>query len=234
MILSHNTNIYITNALLSYSLSYLSSFIFNTNNKMPIVTIDGNIGSGKSSIMRYINMKYGIKTDTEPIHIWQPFLDDLYGNKPNASFNMQVRVWFDRCLIDLPSSENDVFLMERSPYFQRGVFIPTNVENGSISDIQYSMLQDMYNKTDKLWSPIYYIYLHSNPDKCIERIAKRARKSEDAITEQYLRRLHELNEDTYSKGIADDKPIKCIYVEGKTIEDIGDEVWLAINQANIL
>lgn len=195
---------------------------------MPIITIDGNIGAGKSSIMSYINMKYGVNTDTEPIHIWQPFLDDMYCNKQNASFNMQVRVWFDRCLIDLPV-KNKVVLMERSPYFQRNVFIPTNVENGSITDIQYSMLQDMYNKTDTIWSPTQYIYLHSEPDKCIERIAKRARKSENAITEQYLRRLHELNEDTYSKGLADDKPIKCIYVEGKTIEEIGEEVWLAMN-----
>jgi len=195
---------------------------------MPIVTIDGNIGAGKSTIMSYIHMKYGVNTDTEPIHIWQPFLDDLYGNKPNASFNMQVRVWFDRCLIDLPLNE-EVVLMERSPYFQRNVFIPTNVETGSITNIQYHMLQDMYNRTDNMWFPTTYIYLHSEPDKCIERIAKRARNSEDAITEQYLRRLHELNEEAYINGLAEGKPIKCIYVEGKTIEEIGDEVWLAMN-----
>ena len=188
-----------------------------------IVSIDGNIGAGKSSILAYINKKYDIVIDSEPIDVWQPFLNDLYGNKPCASFNMQIRVWLDRCLTN-PSS-NKTTITERSPLFQRKIFIEANKKNGGISDIQYKMLQEMYDRTDAMWRPSKYVYLRSNPESCLKRIAHRARTSEEAIPYDYLKNLHDLHEECYETASTQ---INVIEVEGKTIEEIGEELWSII------
>ena len=189
---------------------------------MVVITIDGNIGAGKTSIMSYVNSKYSLPIDTEPIDIWQPFLNDLYASKPNASFNMQVRVWLDRCLIQPPKEST---IIERSPLFQRGVFIEANKASDSISDIQYTLLQEMYDRIDRIWKPECYIYLRSDPTACSRRIALRARESEDAIPDEYLQKLHYLHEETYDNAILAAKNVEVVNVEGKTIQEIGEEVW---------
>jgi len=195
---------------------------------MPIITIDGNIGAGKSSVMEYIHSKYRIPINVEPINVWQPFLEDLYGNKEAACFNMQVRVWLDRCDITLPVPTHNQ-LTERSPYFQRGVFIKVAKSNDSISENQYNMLNEMYDRTDAKWEPICYVYLRSNPDNCVARVQKRSRSSEDAISAEYLHQLHTLHEETYDRATSQCKNVIRVDVENKTIAQIGDEVLSAIS-----
>ena len=210
-----------------------------------IVTLDGNIGAGKSTILEYMRNSYDVDINVEPVDAWQPFLTDLYENKPSSCFNMQVRVWLDRCMLsdviatklmggplDATPDQTQTLIMERSPLFQRNVFIPANKKTtpgpNSITDIQYAMLQDMYDKTDALWSPDCYIYLRSDPRKCRERIGKRARQSEDAISLEYLQTLHDLHEATLTSATSEGKHIVCVDVEGKTVAEIGDEVWVGV------
>ena len=56
---------------------------------MPIITIDGNIGAGKSSILHYLHKKYKIPIDLEPIENWKIYLDNFYNNK-NDIFNLSL------------------------------------------------------------------------------------------------------------------------------------------------
>ena len=65
---------------------------------MTIVTIDGNIGSGKSSILNYLHKLYKIPIDLEPVESWSSFLAKLYDNKLDV-FKFQVRIWLDRCWV---------------------------------------------------------------------------------------------------------------------------------------
>ena len=48
---------------------------------MTIYTIDGNIGSGKSSVLNYLHKYKNIQIDLEPIEKWKPFLDNIYLSK---------------------------------------------------------------------------------------------------------------------------------------------------------
>ena len=52
---------------------------------MLIYTIDGNIGSGKSTILNYLHKYKNLQIDLEPLEKWKSFLDNiyLYKNKPN-------------------------------------------------------------------------------------------------------------------------------------------------------
>jgi len=188
-----------------------------------IITVDGNIGSGKSSVLECLHAKYGLPIDLEPVQKWQPFLQNMYYNNRGA-FEFQVRIWLDRCWIQ-DKNLRSTLMMERSPFFQSVVFVPANLENGRITYQQNAMLQEMYALTMRSWSPSVYIYLRSNPDNCMRRISARARTSEEAINPEYVKRLHELHEYAYMMALYNRCLVVCIDVENKTIEQIAAEVY---------
>lgn len=191
-----------------------------------IFTLDANIGAGKSTVLTYLHNHYRLPIDLEPVVKWQPYLEDLYRNKRGA-FEFQVRVWLDRCWIQQRPNMAPI-IMERSPYFQSNVFLPANLDAGSFTQQQYHMLQEMYNKSMMLWSPHAYIYLRSDPVKCYERVQKRARPSEEIISLDYLKKLHDYHERSYMLAASQGIPIICIHVENKTVKEIADEVMQAL------
>ena len=52
---------------------------------MGIITIDGNIGCGKSSILTYLHKTYKLPVDLEPVESWQSYLNNIYNNTNNIS-----------------------------------------------------------------------------------------------------------------------------------------------------
>ena len=159
---------------------------------MPIITIDGNIGSFKTSILNYFHKTFKIAIDLEPVESWHEFLNNMYTNQTDSTYNFQIKVWMDRCWIQEKS--NVLVMMERNPYFIKNVFVEKAREDETINDEQYLILQSLHLKTDQLWKPNAYIYLRSDPEMCMKRITKRARHSEANIQLEYVRRIHELHE----------------------------------------
>jgi thymidine kinase len=193
---------------------------------MAIICVDGNIGSGKSSVLEYLHTRYGCSVDLEPVRKWQPYLNELYASGKSA-FEFQVRVWLDRCWIQMRPNQSNI-IMERSPYFQSKVFVPTNYKEKRIGESEHKTLNEMYQMSMKMWSPEFYIYLRSNPTHCMERIQIRHREGEDLISQDYIQQLHDLHERAYMDAVVAGRSILCIDVEGKTIESIGDEVYQAL------
>lgn len=188
---------------------------------MTIITIDGNIGSGKSSILNYLHKTYKISIDLEPIESWNSYLSEMY-DKNNDTFKFQVRIWLDRCWVQEKSDK--ITLMERSPYFIKNTFIELAHELQMINDTEYNMLLDLHKKTDTLWSCNTYIYLRSNPENCYRRLRKRNRLSEKNITEEYIKKLHESHEENYKRGIENNMNIIVIDVDDKSISEIANEI----------
>tara|TARA_B100001758_G_C18414816_1_gene618709 strand:- start:1653 stop:2234 length:582 start_codon:yes stop_codon:yes gene_type:complete len=188
---------------------------------MPIITIDGNIGSGKSSILNYLHKTLKNPVDLEPVDSWQVYLNNIYNNKSNL-FNFQVRIWLDRCWIQ-HNTENKNIFVERSPYFIKNCFIELAKKNNLITDVDYNTLLDLHKKTDPLWLDNIYIYLKSKPDMCLTRIKKRNRQSENNITLEYLNDLHDLHEENVEKLKKINK-VYIIEVEGKSISNIVSEI----------
>jgi len=188
---------------------------------MPIFTIDGNIGCGKSTLLEYLHTHYLLPIDLEPIKKWQPYLSDMYYNNKGA-FEFQVRVWLDRCWIQ--PKKDSTLIMERSPYFQQNVFIPINYENTRLNEREVENLIEMYEKSKTIWNPVGYIYLRSNPAKCIERIRLRNRASEEVIEPPYIEYLHNFHEKAYFAAVVSGYPMICIDIENKTIPDIAREI----------
>ncbi len=185
---------------------------------MPIITIDGNIGSGKSTILNLIHQKYKISIDLEPIEQWKNYLEDLYVNK--NIFNFQLRVWLDRAWIQ--EKENKILLlMERSPFFIRNTFNQIAFDNNQITANELNILNELYSKTDNIWKANKYIYLKSDPEKCLNRIKKRGRKYECSnIDLKYLNDIHILHEKALEKAINNKMDILVIDIEDKDIDEI--------------
>jgi deoxyadenosine/deoxycytidine kinase len=187
---------------------------------MPIITIDGNIGVGKTTILNYLHSNYNINIDLEPIDKWKIFLDNIYINKKNF-FNFQIRVWLDRSWIQ-EKDLNVNIIMERSPYFIRNTFNKYMYNNNLITQPEFNILNELYNKTDLIWNPNYYIYLRSDPNKCLKRIINRGRENEQNITFDYLNDIHNLHEETYKQILENNKNIICIDIENKSLEEIAN------------
>jgi len=192
---------------------------------MVLITIDGNIGAGKSTILKFLKDVANINTDPEPVDEWEPFLIDMYKNNKDG-FEFQVKVWNDRCFNQKYNS-NGITCIERSPLFQWNVFTKANYYNGKLSDIQYNLLNDLYNFPS--YKPDLYIYLRTDPLKCIERIGIRDRNCESDIDTTYITQIHDLHEKTYNE-INEYK--HCVDIEGKNIEHICNEVLQIIKNFN--
>ena len=188
---------------------------------MPIITIDGNIGSYKTSILNYFHKNYKLAIDLEPIDNWTEYLANLY-NTPNSSYDFQIKVWIDRCWIQ--EKTNMVILMERSPNFIKNVFVRKAYEDKTINEAEYENIIRLHKTTDDLWKPNGYIYLRSEPEKCLQRINKRGRYAEKNIKLEYIQKLHELHEQNYKSALDNKMNIIVIDVENKGISEICNEI----------
>ena len=195
---------------------------------MFIITIDGNIGAGKTTILNYLHNNYNINIDLEPVDKWKPFLDNIYYNNKNY-FNFQIRVWLDRSWIQ-EKNNNSVIIMERSPYFIRNTFNKYFYDKKLISNEENNIINEFYDKTDNFWSSSYHIYLRSSPNKCLERILTRGRENELKIDLDYLKSIHELHETSYLNALNEKKNIICIDIENKSLEEISNIILKYINK----
>ena len=188
---------------------------------MPIITIDGNIGCCKTSILNYFHKNYKTAIDIEPIESWTEYLKSMY-DSDNSTYNFQIKVWIDRCWIQEKS--NVIVLMERSPYFIKNVFVEKAFEDKTINEDEYNNIHKLHKTTDELWQPNAYIYLRSDPEMCYNRIKKRGRESEKNIKLEYIKRIHELHEEKYKDALENNKNIIVIDAENKSIPDICSEI----------
>ena len=188
---------------------------------MPIITIDGNIGSYKTSILNYFHKNYKLAIDLEPVDNWTEYLANLY-NTSNNSYDFQIKVWIDRCWIQ--EKTNMTILMERSPYFIKNVFVRKAYEDNTINNIEYENIIRLHKTTDDLWKPNGYIYLRSDPEKCLQRINKRGRCAEKNVKLEYIQKLHEFHEQNYKSALENKMNIIVIDVENKGISEICNEI----------
>jgi deoxyadenosine/deoxycytidine kinase len=157
----------------------------------------------------------------EPVDNWTDYLENLY-NTPNSSYDFQIKVWIDRCWIQ--EKTTTAVLMERSPNFIKNVFVRKAYEDKTISEKEYENIISLHKTTDELWKPNGYIYLRSEPEKCLQRVNKRGRFAEKNIRLEYLQELHELHEKNYKLAMEARMNIIVIDVENKSISDICNEI----------
>ncbi len=171
-----------------------------------IYSIDGNIGSGKSTIIKLLKEKFKTINKTEIIYLPEPvktwssikdkegenIIEKFYKDNKKYAFAFQMMAYITRInqikkvIKNLKSNKNYIIVTERSVHTDKNVFAKMLYNNKDINECEYQI----YNKWfDEFISdiPIHkYIYIDTDPKKCLERIEKRSRKGENKIPIEYL------------------------------------------------
>jgi deoxyadenosine/deoxycytidine kinase len=196
--------------------------IHSNMNGNTIISIDGNIGSGKSTIVNLIkrtcsNMPRNIIILDEPVSIWDtirdeegtPILSNFYNDQHKYAFSFQILALSTRISIlkkAIQENTNSIIITERNLQTDRYVFAQMLFDDGKISTIDFNIYKHMY-ETFIIDYPISkMIYINTNPSICFERINKRAREGE-TIGLEYLEQC-----DNYHNSLATHMKLNCIHV----------------------
>jgi deoxyadenosine/deoxycytidine kinase len=160
------------------------------------VVLAGNIGAGKSTLVRLMCEKLGWEPYYEPV-TENPYLDDFYKDMRKWAFHSQVffltyRARAHRALMDVPRP----VVQDRSFYEDAEVFAQALHRQGAMSDRDWETYQALYRTlTTLLAPPDLVVYLRASVSTLRARIALRGRDFEARITDSYLSGLNTLYEE---------------------------------------
>jgi deoxyadenosine/deoxycytidine kinase len=164
-----------------------------------IIAIAGNIGAGKSTLVRLLSQRLEWDPFFEPVSE-NPYLADFYNDMPAWGFHSQIyflthRVRIHQQLFKHPSS----VIQDRSIYEDAEVFACNLYQQGYINQRDYETYHLLYTTlTEFLPPPDLVIYLRASIPTLVKRIRNRARDYERTISSDYLAQLSVL----YEKWIA--------------------------------
>lgn len=177
-------------------------------NKIRLVSIEGNIGAGKSTLIQKLQEKYKDRSDIlfiqEPIDIWNTIKDNtgknilqyFYENLGKYAFAFQIMAYTTRLnlikeTIRNASKKVKVIVMERSLEADSNIFAKMLFEEGVMNTIEYQIYNLMGKDNWNDYGVDGIIWLRTEPEECYSRIQHRNREGEQGINLEYLRKCHQ-------------------------------------------
>jgi thymidylate kinase len=176
-----------------------------------LVTIEGNIGAGKSSIIARMKEKYSHSRDVvfvqEPVDIWEGICDEngtkmlnlFYQNPKEHAFAFQQMAYITRISVLRKTVEEHprckVIICERSLEADRNIFAKMLFDDGIISKVCFQIYNLIYDEFSGGFPIDRCIYIDADAEVCVERIAKRARSGESGISLEYLTKCKKYHDD---------------------------------------
>jgi deoxyadenosine/deoxycytidine kinase len=163
--------------------------------KKRFVTVAGNIGVGKSTLVELLSKRLGWEPFYEPVGE-NPYLAEFYRDMRSWAFHSQIffltrRLRAHRQLLDHPTSA----IQDRSVYEDAEVFAQNLYLQRHMAERDYQTYRELYQiLTDFLPPPDLVIYLRASIPTLEQRIALRGRDYEKQIQPEYLQRLSALYE----------------------------------------
>ncbi|MCD6544257.1 MAG: 2-amino-4-hydroxy-6-hydroxymethyldihydropteridine diphosphokinase [Flavobacteriaceae bacterium] len=157
--------------------------------KYNYIAIEGNIGSGKTSLAHKIGDDFNAKLVLERFAD-NPFLPKFYKDKERHAFPLEMSFLADRYhqLTD-DLAQFDLFKsFIVSDYF---IFKSLIFAQITLSKEEYNLYRKMFDIMYKeISKPDVYIYLYQNTDRLLENIKNRGRDYEKNIQPDYLDNIH--------------------------------------------
>jgi len=151
------------------------------------IVIEGPIGAGKSSLARRLAQRLGAELLLEQAED-NPFLERFYDDIPGYAFQTQLFFLFQRL--------KQVRALSQTGMFSRGVVSDFLFAKDALfarlnlSDDEYRLYAQMYAQVaPQVPQPDLIIWLQATPQTLLRRIRQRGIAMEQAIGEDYLRRL---------------------------------------------
>jgi deoxyadenosine/deoxycytidine kinase len=170
---------------------------------MFLFTIEGNIGSGKSTFLNLLKDKLkhvnGIPVVfvEEPVSQWETIQSEdgksmielFYSDKKKYAFSFQIMAYISRlhCLQKTIKEYPDCILIsERSLLADYNVFAKMLYEDDMISHENYQIYTRWFHYFAQTSEADGIIYLKTEPEVCYQRCISRNRKGEEEISLEYL------------------------------------------------
>lgn len=190
-----------------------------------IVSLEGNIGAGKSSMMQGLQNTLALTEELskrqvifvrEPVDIWESIRDPVtgdsilklyYADEKKYAFTFQIMAFITRLSLlrqtvrDHPDA--DVFIVERSLDADHNVFMQMLYDDRLIEDVERQVYEKWFQEFEQEFGSTGIVYLECSPAKCSERIQYRQRQGEDKIPIEYLEKLGRYHEDWMGRVVSD-------------------------------
>lgn len=159
-----------------------------------LLSIEGPIGVGKTSLARIIVNELGFKGIYE-LSYKNPYLNDFYNDIERYSFPIQIEFLVNRFRQWKLIQDTRENLVCDYFFYKDEIFAQMNLREEDIR-----LYRRIYNQMLKhIKPPDYVVYLSASPEVLIERIEKRGRVYERSIKYEYLSNLYNHYEDYMNK-----------------------------------
>lgn len=152
------------------------------------LVIEGNIGSGKTTLAQMISKKFQAKLVLEQFAD-NPFLPKFYENQEQYSFPLEMAFLAERYnQLNRELSHFDLFsaFTISDYYFMKSLIFAQNTLQADEYNLYRQFFSIIYEKMPK---PDLYVYLHKETDLLLKNIAIRGRSYETYITREYLEKI---------------------------------------------
>jgi ribonuclease HI/deoxyadenosine/deoxycytidine kinase len=160
-----------------------------------IYSIEGNIGSGKSTIIKELKQRFfrnkNVHFLLEPVTEWETICDEngdtiiekYYENQEKYAFSFQMMAYITR-LSQLQKAIKKGYkyiITERSLLTDKMVFAKMLYDEDKIDTINYEIYNRWFNEFIGDIPDINYIYIRTTPEIAHQRVMKRGRVGENDI-----------------------------------------------------
>jgi len=190
--------------------------------KYNFVTIEGNIGAGKTTLAHILSKHFNARLILEEFAD-NPFLPKFYENPAQYAFPVELFFMAERYkqLKDMLQTKDMFQSTTVSDYLFTKCLLFAKVNLSSEEFRLYQKLFDIINP--QILQPDILIYLHMPVNKLKENIKKRNRQYEQEIPNDYLFQLQE----TYTQYIKQHN-IKTLFVDASNADFLANEQHVKI------
>ena len=188
--------------------------------KYNFVTIEGNIGAGKTTLAHMLSKHFNARLILEEFAD-NPFLPKFYDNPSQYAFPLELFFMAERYkqLKDLLQTKDMFQAITISDYLFTKCLLFAKV---TLADEEFRLYQKLFEIINpQIVQPDILIYLHSPVSKLQENIKKRNREYEQSIPNDYLFSLQE----TYTQYIKQHN-IKTLFVDCSNADFLGNDLHL--------
>lgn len=185
--------------------------------KYNFITIEGNIGAGKTTLAHLLSKHFNARLILEEF-AENPFLPKFYENRQQYAFPLELFFMAERYkqLKELLQTKDLFHSTTISDYLFTKCLLFAKVNLPEQEFLLYQKLFDIINP--QLIQPDLLIYLHAPISKLKENIKKRNRLYEQSISADYLFSLQE----TYTEYIRQHR-IKTLFIDVSDADFLGNE-----------
>ena len=176
--------------------------------KFNYIAIEGNIGSGKTTLATMIAEDFNAKIILERFAD-NPFLPKFYEDNDRYAFPLEMSFLADRySQLSDDLAQFDLFknfIVSDYYIFKSLIFAQVTLQKDEFY-LYRKMFDIMYKEISK---PDLYIYLYQNTPQLIKNIKKRGRDYEQNIAPEYLDKIHQ----GYSSFIKTEENLKTLIID---------------------